>query len=170
MAMKRCPVCGEKYSDTYKNCPFCEEDAYWDEEEPRRPAPRSSRKASHGLQYSLITPTLIVLILIMALLLVYLLYGDKIAKKIGGDDPDLPGTMDSVDPPAARQMTRMRKSLTHLLIRTLKTRMSRMLQKCRKAAGPASCRKAPTPRHRPLTAVRLPAIPVILSRQGCPLG
>lgn len=99
MAMKRCPVCGEKYSDTYKNCPFCEEDAYWDEEEPRRPAPRSSRKASHGLQYSLITPTLIVLILIMALLLVYLLYGDKIAKKIGGDDPDLPGTMDSVDPP-----------------------------------------------------------------------
>lgn len=26
MAMKRCPVCGEKYSDTYKNCPFCEEE------------------------------------------------------------------------------------------------------------------------------------------------
>ena len=25
MAMKRCPVCGEKYSDTYKECPFCEE-------------------------------------------------------------------------------------------------------------------------------------------------
>ena len=71
MAMKRCPVCGEKYSDTYKNCPFCEEEAYWDEEEPRRPAPRSSRKPAHGLQYNLITPTLIVLILIMALLLVY---------------------------------------------------------------------------------------------------
>ena len=27
MAMKRCPVCGEKFSDTYKNCPFCEEEA-----------------------------------------------------------------------------------------------------------------------------------------------
>ena len=26
MAMKRCPICGEKYSDTYKSCPFCEED------------------------------------------------------------------------------------------------------------------------------------------------
>ena len=26
MAMKRCPICGEKYSDTYKNCPFCEEE------------------------------------------------------------------------------------------------------------------------------------------------
>ncbi len=26
MAMKRCPDCGEKYSDTYKYCPFCEEE------------------------------------------------------------------------------------------------------------------------------------------------
>ena len=26
MAMIRCPVCGEKYSDTYRHCPFCEED------------------------------------------------------------------------------------------------------------------------------------------------
>ena len=26
MAMKRCPDCGEKYSDTYKECPFCEEE------------------------------------------------------------------------------------------------------------------------------------------------
>ena len=25
MAMKRCPDCGEKYSATYKYCPFCEE-------------------------------------------------------------------------------------------------------------------------------------------------
>ena len=37
MAMKRCPVCGERYSDTYKNCPFCEEEEYWEEEqEPAR--------------------------------------------------------------------------------------------------------------------------------------
>lgn len=100
MAMKRCPVCGEKYSDTYKNCPFCEEEAYWDEEEPRRPAPRSSRKPAHGLQYNLITPTLIVLILIMALLLVYLLYGDKIADRFGGgdDETDNPGVVDPVEP------------------------------------------------------------------------
>ena len=26
MAMKRCPDCGEKYSDSYKYCPFCEEE------------------------------------------------------------------------------------------------------------------------------------------------
>ena len=31
MGMKRCPICGEKFADTYKRCPFCEED-----ENPRR--------------------------------------------------------------------------------------------------------------------------------------
>ena len=33
MAMKRCPICGEKYSETYKNCPFCEEEAALQEED-----------------------------------------------------------------------------------------------------------------------------------------
>ena len=31
MGLKKCPVCGEKFADTYKRCPFCEED-----ENPRR--------------------------------------------------------------------------------------------------------------------------------------
>ena len=26
MTMKRCPICGEKYSETYRDCPFCEEE------------------------------------------------------------------------------------------------------------------------------------------------
>ena len=37
MALKRCPICGEKYSDTYRDCPFCEEeDALQDGVEIRR--------------------------------------------------------------------------------------------------------------------------------------
>ena len=36
MAMKRCPVCGERYSDTYRYCPFCEEEDLDREEEVRR--------------------------------------------------------------------------------------------------------------------------------------
>lgn len=101
MAMKRCPVCGEKYSDTYRTCPFCEEEAYWEDAEDTRRAPPPSRggKKGHGPSYSLITPTLIVLILIMALLLVYLLYGDKIAAKLGGgEEKDNPGVVDPVEP------------------------------------------------------------------------
>lgn len=74
MAMKRCNVCGEKYSDTYRDCPFCEEEeALREGEEIRRNVHRGKRAAGGGRRFSLITPTLIVLILIMAGLLVYLL-------------------------------------------------------------------------------------------------
>lgn len=107
MPMKRCPYCGEKYSDTYWDCPFCEEENALREGEKIRRAPRRGRRTAHGRQYSLLTPTLIVLILIMAGLLVYLLYGDKIGDKGGKeDDPSkLPTTeqpenpVTPVDPP-----------------------------------------------------------------------
>ena len=91
MAMIRCPKCGEKYSDTYRDCPFCEEEeALLDGEEIRR-SPRRGRRAAHSRQFNLITPTLIVLILLMAGLLIYLLYGDKLAEKFGGEKaPETP--------------------------------------------------------------------------------
>ena len=91
MAMIRCPKCGEKYSDTSRECPFCEEEqALLDGEEIRR-SPRRGRRAAHSRQFNLITPTLIVLILLMAGLLIYLLYGDKLAEKFGGEKaPETP--------------------------------------------------------------------------------
>ena len=90
MAMKRCPVCGEKYSETYRDCPFCEEDeALMDGEEIRR-APRRGRRTAHGRQFSLITPTLIILILIMAGLLVYLLRDGEEATPEGEDAQETP--------------------------------------------------------------------------------
>ena len=95
MAMKRCPVCGEKFSDTYKNCPFCEEEAALREGDKLR---RGGKRAAHGRQYSLITPTLIVLILIMAGLLVYLLYGDKIAGKLKGGEQSQTPVIEDVTP------------------------------------------------------------------------
>ena len=88
MAMKQCPVCGERYSDTYKECPFCEEEEYWEDEEQetaRRPILREGARNSGGRggrsAYGIVTPILIVLIVLMALLLVYLLYGDKFLGK-----------------------------------------------------------------------------------------
>ena len=85
MAMKRCPVCGEKYSDTYRDCPFCEEEDALREGAKLR---RGRRAAPRSRQFSLVTPTLIVLIFIMAGLLVYLLYGDQLKEKFqkGGED------------------------------------------------------------------------------------
>ena len=85
MAMKRCPVCGEKYSDTYRDCPFCEEEDALREGAKLR---RGRRAAPRSRQFSLVTPTLIVLIFMMAGLLVYLLYGDQLKEKFrkGGED------------------------------------------------------------------------------------
>ncbi len=105
MAMKRCPVCGERYSDTYKYCPFCEEDEMAQEESQRGGASRGGRRsaaprAASGRQPNLVTPTLVVLILFMAALLVYLLWGDKIADKFKKDDgpEDKPGVEDPIEP------------------------------------------------------------------------
>lgn len=86
MAMKRCPVCGERYSDTYKYCPFCEEEEAFQDGEQIRRSGRGGRRVAGGRgKINLITPTLVVLIFIMAGLLVYLLWGDKIAQKPGGE-------------------------------------------------------------------------------------
>lgn len=74
MQMKRCRICGEKYSETYRDCPFCEEEeALREGEEIRRNIHKGKRVAHGGRRFSLVTPTLIVLIIVMASLLIYLL-------------------------------------------------------------------------------------------------
>lgn len=83
MAMKRCPVCGEKYSDTYKNCPFCEEEAALRGGGKVR---RGGRRTAGKQKVNLLTPTLIILILIMAALLIYLLFGDRFQKEADKQD------------------------------------------------------------------------------------
>lgn len=96
MAMKKCPVCGEKYSDTYRSCPFCEE-----EKNLRRgkaPKRRGGHRVSQGGP-SLLSPMLVIAILLMAALLIYLLFGKAIGEKLGwGQDPagsEAPGIVSS---------------------------------------------------------------------------
>ena len=95
MAMKRCPVCGEKYSDTYRDCPFCEEEEALREGAKLR---RGRRAAPRSRQFSLVTPTLIVLIFMMAGLLVYLLYGDQLKEKFQKGEEDVTPPTEDVTP------------------------------------------------------------------------
>ena len=96
MAMKKCPVCGEKYSDTYRACPFCEEEKNFRRGKPPR-RKGGSRVSQSGP--SLLSPVLVIAILLMAALLVYLLFGKAIGEKLGwGKDPagsDTPGIVTS---------------------------------------------------------------------------
>ena len=92
MAMKRCPDCGEKYSDSYKYCPFCEE-----EEILKEGKGRGVRRAKQSRSFSLLTPVLIILILVMAGLLMFLLRSDKqptepVTPQPGVETPVEPGT------------------------------------------------------------------------------
>lgn len=98
MAMKRCPVCGEKYSDTYKDCPFCEEEAALREGGPiRRSGGRGGKRAAQR-RPSLLSPVLILLILLMLALLAYLLFGNQIADKLGLGESAAPPVTDQTEP------------------------------------------------------------------------
>lgn len=86
MSLKRCPDCGEKYSDTYKFCPFCEEEQAMEKERPVRR--RTGKRTSSRKDPSILTPMLVILILVLALMLGYLFFGDVIKEKLSqGQDP-----------------------------------------------------------------------------------
>lgn len=85
MALLRCPICGEKFSDTYRQCPFCQEDAALSRGERIR---RSGKRNSRHQQPNILSPILIFLILIMLALLIYLLYGEQIQESLAETFPD----------------------------------------------------------------------------------
>lgn len=94
MAMIRCPDCGEKYSDTYKCCPFCEEEAALQEERPfrRKGARRSACRREPGI----LTPMLVLVVLVLALTLAWLFFGEGIKEKLGGGaGPDVSSSQSS---------------------------------------------------------------------------
>lgn len=85
MSLIKCKKCGEMFSDSYKTCPFCEEDdAYYGgratkrrcrAETPRRKAP------------SILGPVVVLVLILLVLLVVWLLFGDQIKTAIGGQKP-----------------------------------------------------------------------------------
>ena len=88
MAMKRCSECGEKYSDTYKRCPFCEEEqriSKGKRVQPKRP--KGSGRGAKGAptdKENALTLVLIVIMLVLAGILLWLLFGGGGDKNPGG--------------------------------------------------------------------------------------
>ena len=84
MALKKCPICGEKYSDTYKNCPFCEEEeALNGGGQMHR---RSGRRTARGKEPNILSPILVIILLILILLLFYMFFGQKLLHTMGLDE------------------------------------------------------------------------------------
>ena len=83
MAVRRCPKCGEEYSDTYRRCPFCEEDeAIRRGHPPRRQGGHrvERRKTNNSGAGS-------VMLLICAVIIIgvvgYVVFGDDVADAVG---------------------------------------------------------------------------------------
>ena len=76
MAMKRCPECNEKFSDTYKRCPFCEEKRriVKGKRIQRRGVKNGSRVAGTDRE-NVLTLVLLVILLVLAGILLWLLFG-----------------------------------------------------------------------------------------------
>ena len=84
MAMKICPDCGEKYSDTYKSCPFCKELAAMNRKRGIIRKRETHKQGGHRVSQrdpGVLSPLLILTIIVLGLLLVYLLFGDAIGSK-----------------------------------------------------------------------------------------
>ena len=101
MGNRLCPKCGQEYSDTYRNCPFCEEE---DAERKGKPLRRhggkrlSKRKRSGGAGG--------ILLLVMAVVIIgvvgYVFFGEEIAGFMGiRTEQNLPADQDEDTTPPA---------------------------------------------------------------------
>ena len=94
MSLLKCPKCGEMFSDSYKTCPFCEEDEAFANggKKPVNPGRRVHRQKSP----SILGPTLVLVLVLVAGVLLYTLVGGR---KTGDDRPDPPkNPTEDVDP------------------------------------------------------------------------
>ncbi|MFQ9444362.1 MAG: hypothetical protein ACLR01_06100 [Vescimonas sp.] len=64
MSLLKCPKCGEMFSDSYKTCPFCEEDEAFANggKKPVNPGRRVHRQKSP----SILGPTLVLVLVLVA--------------------------------------------------------------------------------------------------------
>ena len=75
MKLLKCPKCGELFSDSYKECPFCAED----EELAQGGKARHGRRIQRQKSPSIGGPVLVIVIVFLAAFLVYAFFGDKIS-------------------------------------------------------------------------------------------
>ena len=85
MSLIKCKKCGEMFSDSYKTCPFCEEDdAYYGGRATKR---RRSAETPRRKAPSILGPVVVLVLILLVLLVVWLLFGDQIKTAIGGQKP-----------------------------------------------------------------------------------
>lgn len=104
MSLIKCPKCGEMFSDSYKSCPFCaEDDAYFDGGVKPKPRKKGAgrRVEGHDRGPNILGPALIVVVVLLAAVLIYSFFGDKISQWLHRNDPTPVEITLTVEPAAA---------------------------------------------------------------------
>lgn len=92
MKLIKCPKCGEMYSDSYRTCPFCQEDEAL---KGRAAAPR--RKVTRRRRApSILGPAMVLVVVLAAVLVGVLLFGGK----GNAEKPDDPAVVEPDPAPA----------------------------------------------------------------------
>ena len=100
MSLIKCKKCGEMFSDSYKTCPFCEEDdAYYGGRVKKRRRPPDMPPPPGAC---ILGPVVVLVLILLVLLVVWLLFGDQIKTAIGGEKP----SVEDADPRAGSQHPR----------------------------------------------------------------
>ena len=102
MSLIKCPKCGEMFSDSYKTCPFCEEDEAYYSGKLRKSRGRRAAESRRRKTPSVLGPVAIVALILLAALVVWLIFGDQIKEAITGEKPpitDVDKPDDTIDKP-----------------------------------------------------------------------
>lgn len=89
MSLIKCPKCGEMFSDSYKTCPFCEEDEAYYSGKVRKHKGRRAAESSRRKAPSILGPVAIIVMVLLAALVVWLIFGDQIKNAITGEKPPI---------------------------------------------------------------------------------
>ena len=102
MSLIKCPKCGEMFSDSYKTCPFCEEDEAYYSGKLRKSRGRRAAESRRRKTPRVLGPVAIVVLILLAALVVWLIFGDQIKEAITGEKPpitDVDKPDDTIDKP-----------------------------------------------------------------------
>lgn len=86
MSLIKCPKCGEMFSDSYKTCPFCEEDEAYYSGKARKGRGRRTAESSRRRAPSILGPVAVVVLILLVVLVVWLIFGDRIKDAIDGSE------------------------------------------------------------------------------------
>ena len=86
MSLIKCPKCGEMFSDSYKTCPFCEEDEAYYSGKVRKGRGRRTAESSRRRAPSILGPVAVGVLILLVVLVVWLIFGDRIKAAIDGSE------------------------------------------------------------------------------------